>query len=51
MRQQCDGPVTIHRLESEDKPVFNPSFCHQIGTPASLREERGVVPVPWTARA
>jgi len=43
--------MTIHRLESENQSVTNRSFCHQIGTPASLREERGAVLVPWTARA
>jgi hypothetical protein len=43
MRQQCGGPVTIHRRESENQTVANRSFCHQIGTPAALREERGAV--------
>ena len=43
MRQQCGGPVTIHRLESENQSLSNRSFCQKIGTPASLREERGAV--------
>lgn len=44
MRQQYGGPVTIHRRESENQTVANRAFCHQIGTPASLRKERGAVP-------
>jgi len=38
MRQQCGGPATIHRRESENQAVAGSPFCHQIGTPASLLE-------------
>jgi curved DNA-binding protein CbpA len=39
MRQQCGGPVAIHRRESESQIVSKRFFCHQIGTPASLLED------------
>src|SRR5262245_20249413 len=43
MLQQCGGPVTIHKRESEGPDCRHRSFCHQIGTPRSLREDCGSV--------
>ena len=42
-------PSTDEKVRTRLSPMR--PFCHQIGAPASLLEERAVVRVSWTARA